>query len=81
MGLQKGVFYVAKGHLLHIKRASFAMQKGTFYNAKDALLECERSSFILQIELIFTNYALYCVSDDRFLIFCCYFIAFYAGLL
>jgi len=23
MGLQKGVFYVAKGHLLHIKRAPF----------------------------------------------------------
>ena len=57
------------------------MQKGTFYNAKGALLECERWSFILQIELIFTNYTLYCVSDDRFLIFYCYFIAFPAGLI
>ena len=28
-------FCVVKGHLLHIKRACFAMQKGTFYNAKE----------------------------------------------
>ncbi|EHG17368.1 hypothetical protein HMPREF9138_00144 [Prevotella histicola F0411] len=31
-------FCVAKGHLLHIKRACFAMQKGTFYNTKEHLL-------------------------------------------
>ena len=29
-GLQKGVFYIAKGHLLHGKRAPFEVQKGTF---------------------------------------------------
>jgi len=29
-GLQKGIFYKAKGRLLHFKRASFTMQKGTF---------------------------------------------------
>jgi len=29
-GLQKGVFHIAKGHLLHGKRAPFEVQKGTF---------------------------------------------------
>ena len=47
MGLHKGVFYVAKGHLLHIKRAPFTKQKGIFYNAKDALLKFNKE-FILQ---------------------------------
>ena len=28
--LQKGVFYVVKGHLLQCKRAPFKMQKDTF---------------------------------------------------
>ena len=32
-------FCNAKGHLLHIKRACFAMQKGTFYNAKEHRLK------------------------------------------
>ena len=29
--LQKGVFYMSKGHLLPCKRASFRMQKGIFH--------------------------------------------------
>jgi len=29
-GLQKGVFHIAKGHLLHGKRAPFEVQKGIF---------------------------------------------------
>ena len=32
------ISYVAKGRLLHLKRASFTSQKGTFYNAKGRLL-------------------------------------------
>ena len=36
---QKVPFYVAKGHLLHCKRACFAMQKGVFYNAKEHVLK------------------------------------------
>ena len=35
---------LVKGHLLHLKRASFTCQKGIFYNAKGALLEGERWS-------------------------------------
>ena len=34
---------LVKGHLLHLKRASFTYQKGIFYNAKGALLECKRA--------------------------------------
>ena len=30
--MQKGVFYVVKGHLLQCKRAPFKMQKDTFWN-------------------------------------------------
>ena len=52
-------FCVAKGHLLHIKRACFAMQKGTFYNAKehrlkagcDIILHKPRSISVLLINL------------------------------
>jgi len=32
------MFCVVKGHLLHIKRACFAMQKGVFYIAKGHVL-------------------------------------------
>jgi len=32
-------FYVLKGHLLHVKRASFTLQKGVFYNAKEHQLK------------------------------------------
>jgi len=32
-------FYIAKGRLLHLKRAPFTTQKGIFCNAKDALLK------------------------------------------
>ena len=39
--LQKGMFDIVKGHLLHVKRASFTMQKGVFYTAKEHLLICE----------------------------------------
>ena len=31
-------FYIAKGHLSHLKRASFIMQKGIFYFTKKHLL-------------------------------------------
>ena len=41
--LQKGIFYGAKGHLLHFKRAPFTLQKGIFYNAKGRLLHGERA--------------------------------------
>ena len=52
-------FCVAKGHLLHIKRACFAMQKDTFYNAKehrlkagcDIILHKPRSISILFVNL------------------------------
>jgi len=40
-GLQKGMFDIVKGHLLHFKRASFTMQKGVFYTAKEHLLICK----------------------------------------
>jgi len=46
---------LVKGHLLHFKRASFALQKGTFYNAKGALLEGERWSFKNQRGVYFTK--------------------------
>ena len=32
-------FYIAKGRLLHLKRAPFTTQKGIFCNAKDHLLK------------------------------------------
>ena len=44
-GLQKGVFHIAKGHLLHGKRAPFEVQKGIFYTVKGHLLKCKRASF------------------------------------
>ena len=39
-------FCIVKGHLLHIKRACFAMQKGVFYNAKGRVLFCGYESFL-----------------------------------
>ena len=38
MPFQKMPFYIAKGRLSHLKRASFTMQKGFFYRAKAHLL-------------------------------------------
>ena len=38
MPFQKVPFYIAKGHLSHLKRASFIMQKGIFYRVKAHLL-------------------------------------------
>jgi len=40
------MFCVVKGHLLHIKRACFAMQKGVFYIAKGHVLFCSYESFL-----------------------------------
>ena len=38
MPFQKMPFYIAKGRLSHLKRASFTMQKGIFYRVKVHLL-------------------------------------------
>ena len=38
MPFQKVPFYRAKGHLSHLKRASFTIQKGIFYFTKNHLL-------------------------------------------
>ena len=38
MPFQKMPFYIAKGRLSHLKRASFTMQKGIFYRVKAHLL-------------------------------------------
>ena len=38
MPFQKVPFYRAKGHLSHLKRASFTMRKGIFYFTKNHLL-------------------------------------------
>ena len=38
MPFQKMPFYIAKGRLSHLKRASFIVQKGTFYFIKNHLL-------------------------------------------
>ena len=38
MPFQKMPFYIAKGHLSHLKRASFTTQKGIFYRIKAHLL-------------------------------------------
>ena len=46
--LQKGVFYITKGRLLHYKRASFTLQKGVFYTSKGHLLLCKRAPFRTQ---------------------------------
>ena len=51
-------FCNAKGHLLHIKRACFAMQKGTFYNAKDHRLKAGRDIILHKprsISVLFVN--------------------------
>ena len=55
-GLQKGIFYGAKGHLLHFKRASFTMQKGIFYNAKGRLLHSKRAPLDLRVIKILTTH-------------------------
>ena len=46
---------LVKGHLLHFKRASFALQKGTFYYAKGHLLEGERRPFKIKMRIYFTT--------------------------
>ena len=54
MPFQKVPFYIAKGHLSHLKRASFIMQKGIFYRVKAHLLFSIYESLLQHFECPFS---------------------------